>query len=874
MKKTPIHFHIQQMAQGNAEALTEFYRATSTAAYALALSLLNSREAAVSALEESYLTAYETAAAYCPKLSPMVWFLSIVYQQCSAFEKGTQNKDVPVNFSPVTALSRFAGFSAKDIAKITGLSPREIHTARRLKQNPEIAAFCENIAENVPDISSKVIISALLTVARSGKAIPEKDVRPIAKPQDSFRWKWLALGLAVLTLAIGAGLLYRHYANMPVVTTLYLDGATDIRITLDAHDRVVNIEGSEALSGSPLAGLFLRFQPVDTAMERIITTMVSRGYLKNSPDALLLTVSQNTDEQEIPDAVLQAYQQMLLTVLEEKNLPISLIVQALPKEERVAQIAQEHQISMGKAGFIHRLLATLTPYNAPKVAMLAKESPLYFMWHIVLEPVKNTSQLYFSESKGMEHYFTGEEILTRALYLMTYSQLRTPGSPTSLSQVAANSDGSQYSYCFSLNVNGNTYCLEANALTGNLISCTLNGDSVFIKYNSDSSGLEHFLNKEKAISLALSAVNCDADSVVFCTVQQSTNLKYFDILDGSLSASYSYVPGKYRVSFYTKDMYTHYCVDVLVTYNQVLNVQKIVAPKLANAISPREAISLAALQAGRLENTITSVFYKSADTAKAPYYTVHINFSDTHFSYYVDIFTGAVIDIRNGINQDLAIILAAEQFHYLPGFVFSNPQLSVTNLETAYRIDFSDTNIRYRVEIDAATGTVIYGNTLPVLTAENACELIAEAAGIQRNSNVTQDVETTDNEFIVRMHYENLNYVGRVCRRTGVILYFDTRAIHESTHIPQPLPGIMRTPEDALQLALEDAFATVNSVTDITVNSDNSQYYVISFNGRFLRQYTYCISAIIGDGDPILSKTAESLTITAEKTARGISAGG
>ena len=302
MKRSPISMDIRRMALGNTDALAQFYRATATAAYGLALSMLRNPDAAADALHEAYLTAYETAAGYSPKESALVWLLSLVYHQCST-QKAPAVEDIPSDFSPVAALSCVAHLTPKEIAKITGLSRKEILPFKHFTEDADLAAFCQSISEKTPDLSQSIIISALLSGGRPPVTQPQNVSMPIPKP---FRWKWLAYALPALAVLVLVGFIYHNLTNHPIAATIYLDGETGIYLELDKNDRVL-AAGACNDAGEPLLqGLRLRNFSVDAAMEKIVDAMISSGSLKELPDALLLSVSPAPSGEESDDT-LQKY---------------------------------------------------------------------------------------------------------------------------------------------------------------------------------------------------------------------------------------------------------------------------------------------------------------------------------------------------------------------------------------------------------------------------------------------------------------------------------------------------------------------------------------------------------------------------------------
>lgn len=870
MKKSPLSMAIRQMSEGNTDALAQFYQATAPAAYALALSMLRNSDATADAIREAYLTAYETAADYYPKDSALVWFLSIVYYQCSVRKRTVMETDIPSDFTPVAALSCVAQLTSMEIAKITGLPRKEIARHKRLNNDAALAAFYQSIPDKMPNLSQTIIISALLSSGKPPVCEPDDIPEPKAKRASTFQWKWLAWGVPVLALLFLVVIFTNREApEIPVATTIYLDSGSGICLELDENDNILNIKASNDVLKPYFEELTLRNAPMDTAMWQIVDVMVKSGQLKNSPDALLLSVSPSPAGQEDTQSALEKYQFCLLTALEQKQLPTVLFSQTLPTEEKVLNLAKKYQISPGMAGLIHRFLNEPASYADVEGAakFLSDKSPFYFYWLMAFRSQADLPLIYVSQTEKMSQYNSPAELLSRALYLLTDAKARKPGSRVTLTDIYVDADNVYNLY---LVLSGKTYHLRISALTGFFLNCKCNGESVTLDFNSKYVGLDTFIEKEKAISLALNAAGYDADSVVFITADIDSEDIWNGFLESTtpaspvldISPSYDIPPTyievipvfrKYRVTFYSEDMYTYYCVDVDVARNMVLSFEKTESPAPPGGMSPRRAVILAVAKTGYTQKDIVSVTYEIDTTASNPYYVIHLQLPNGSRNYYVETLTGNIQWFPNNyISKDEAIQAAANHFGLPPETVHSCQHFSYTLQSYFYHLTFDDGTTAYWVDIDISEGIILRAGTRPIITLERAYSLVEEKAGISQYDSVIRGSETNDKEYIIQLYYGDTYYVSRVCRNTGVILYFDVRAEGESLATTQPPSGI-RTKEEALQIALEDLFATVDTVSQITTYN-TGDYYYISLLDSFGKEHIYFISRSMSIKDPILNK--------------------
>jgi hypothetical protein len=167
-------------------------------------------------------------------------------------------------------------------------------------------------------------------------------------------------------------------------------------------------------------------------------------------------------------------------------------------------------------------------------------------------------------------------------------------------------------------------------------------------------------------------------------------------------------------------------------------------------------------------------------------------------------------------------------------------------------VTFADGTMAYRADVDLASRQIVLASTRPVITLERAYSLVEEAAALRYYDSVIRGHEIKDSEYIIQLYYEQFYYIGRVCRNTGVLLNFIIRSENESLAPPQP-PSGTRTKEQALQVALEDAFATVDTVSKITI-SKATNYYYISFIDSSEAENIYLISFSMYDKNPIVNK--------------------
>lgn len=193
---------------------------------------------------------------------------------------------------------------------------------------------------------------------------------------------WISRAAAIaaaLALVIGLGFGYQALRpntgsdNSPVspiiTSTVLLDVNPSIELTLNADERVtaaaaLNDDGAAVLDGMDLTG-----SDLEVAMNAVIGAMLRKGYLTNQANTVLVSVS-STD-----DATGKALQAKLNAnvnkLLNTESFNGAVISQTVNNNDALKAVADENQISLGKAKLIQRIMAQNTRYTFEELAVLS-----------------------------------------------------------------------------------------------------------------------------------------------------------------------------------------------------------------------------------------------------------------------------------------------------------------------------------------------------------------------------------------------------------------------------------------------------------------------------------------------------------------------
>lgn len=180
---------------------------------------------------------------------------------------------------------------------------------------------------------------------------------------------------AALALVIGLGLGYaalnpKDTPSAPVISsTILLDVNPSVELTVNAEERVTGVTALNADAESILDGMDLKDSDLDVAVNAIIGSMLRKGYLTERANSILVSVS-STDA-----ATGVALQEKLTAdvneLLSNQTFNGAVISQTVSNSDELKAIADENQISIGKAKLIQRIIAQNTRYTFDELAALS-----------------------------------------------------------------------------------------------------------------------------------------------------------------------------------------------------------------------------------------------------------------------------------------------------------------------------------------------------------------------------------------------------------------------------------------------------------------------------------------------------------------------
>lgn len=203
---------------------------------------------------------------------------------------------------------------------------------------------------------------------RKGTVIAMKKVKSNGK-----RWLAVAACMALLLVGGGGGLIWQQ-ANA-VTSVVSLDVNPSIELSVNKNCKVVSCKAlngeAEAVLADMNGGKDLKNTTLDVAANALVGALVRHGYLDGVSSAILLSV-EDDDAQRAKD-VEEAVTQAVGMVLRTEAPTTDLMSQTLTPNADTEKLAQENNISAGKAVLVNQVLAKNPNLDFAKLSALTVE---------------------------------------------------------------------------------------------------------------------------------------------------------------------------------------------------------------------------------------------------------------------------------------------------------------------------------------------------------------------------------------------------------------------------------------------------------------------------------------------------------------------
>lgn len=159
------------------------------------------------------------------------------------------------------------------------------------------------------------------------------------------------------------------YQNGKVDSVIGIDVNPSVELSVNKKNKVLAAKALNEDGESIMQDMDLKGVDLNTAVNAVIGSMVTHGYLSQLDNAILVTVS--NDSISKAQGLRYAVVNDIRNTLEEKQLKAVVYDQQVMEEDEVKQLAEEYKISYGKAYFLRELILQNNSLSMDDMKVLA-----------------------------------------------------------------------------------------------------------------------------------------------------------------------------------------------------------------------------------------------------------------------------------------------------------------------------------------------------------------------------------------------------------------------------------------------------------------------------------------------------------------------
>lgn len=207
------------------------------------------------------------------------------------------------------------------------------------------------VDELTPDIFDKLDLSVPQEPAMESD---QQAQAQILKYQRRIRMAALSSVACLCVVMTGGGALHYYIVNHRVESVIGIDVNPSVELSINKkervlHARALNEDGEELLDGMDLDGVEL-----NVAVNAVVGSMVTHGYLNDLDNAILVTVSNDSvsKSRQLRASIVKDIED----TLNENQLQAVVYDQQAIEDDETKELADEYDISYGKAYFLKELI--------------------------------------------------------------------------------------------------------------------------------------------------------------------------------------------------------------------------------------------------------------------------------------------------------------------------------------------------------------------------------------------------------------------------------------------------------------------------------------------------------------------------------------
>lgn len=203
----------------------------------------------------------------------------------------------------------------------------------------------------MPDVLDRIDLSA------AQEAVPETELHSqavIRRLERRMRGFALAAAACFCVVLMGGGAYQYHVQNARVESVIGIDVNPSVELSINRREKVLETRALNGDAETILDGMDLKGVDLNVAVNAVVGSMVTHGYLDDLDNAILVTVSNDSvrKARELRAAVVGDIER----TLEENQVEAVVYDQQVIEEDEIKELASQYGISYGKAYFLKELI--------------------------------------------------------------------------------------------------------------------------------------------------------------------------------------------------------------------------------------------------------------------------------------------------------------------------------------------------------------------------------------------------------------------------------------------------------------------------------------------------------------------------------------
>lgn len=314
------------------------------------------------------------------------------------------------------------------------------------------------------------------------------------KSKNKSRVWGLSLSFAAVVLLV-AGIFGYNYINkntVGVLATIILDVNPSLEIKVNEEEQIIDIithndEAKEVIGDMDLKGVDL-----DVGTNAILGAMLKHGYIDEAKNSILVTVigEDETKNKEIQERVagdIDAY-------FSTSSVDGSVMSQTVATSSELEALAKKHNITIGKAELINKIVASNPMYTFEDLVNLSTTE-----LNLLATSSKNNVTDITTSGTASEKGYIGKEKAKE----IAFNKVGAKESQVTELEVELDLDNGVMVYDVEFHYNGYEYDYEINALDGTIVKSDKDTEFDYEKIEPSGNTSNAYIGKEKAKEIAL-----------------------------------------------------------------------------------------------------------------------------------------------------------------------------------------------------------------------------------------------------------------------------------------------------------------------------------------------------------------------------------